>query len=211
LIQSLRTPLAAFFGAITGVAAMALVQRHLAHVAPAPAASPPAAWVTAAPGAGDSERLAQLRLSALQTRLHDISVRAQPDYAPPPSPPDRTASLEQARHAFEQRLAEHDTAPRNAAWASSTERTIGDGLNKLAGDSHHSFALGKVDCRSTTCVARLSWPSESAARLELRSVLEGLDAPCARQIILPTANGAGDVDAAMWLDCSPPPPAPPRN
>lgn len=204
--RSLQAPVAAVIGAITGVVAILLVQSHVAPAAPSPAAA--AGPVQAAgPGALPPADLAtDRRLSALELQLRTLSHPADPETPPPPaSPEDKYAAVEQARQAFAQRLADHEAAGRDPRWAAPTERAITDSLGKLAGDAHPSFSVAGVDCRTTTCVARLDWSDAAAARAEIRTLVQNADVSCARQVTLPDASSAaGSYQVAVLFDCAAP-------
>jgi hypothetical protein len=209
LTRSLQVPLAALIGAVTGAVAILLVQSHLT-----PAAAPTQPVVQGAAPTGATPpplRPADLatdrRLSALELQLRQLSRPGAASPEPlrgPPSPQDRYAAAERARQELAQRLADHDASARDSRWAAPRERVIADSVRKLAADSHQSFSLVDVDCRTTTCVARVQWADEATARVEIRNLMQNTDVDCARQVALPAAPNAGvGYRASVLFDCAP--------
>lgn len=197
--------LVAISGALLGVAIMLAVQ---SHGDAGSAIAPPALPASRAPHPpGDArDRVLAARLDRLEARFAETAATAAaaPDPASPGSaaPVDRQAGLDDARRAFARRLVDHAAAPRDAAWAAATERAITAAIAKLARDGQPGFALAAVDCRSSTCVARLQWPSSDAARVDARAIVENADVPCARQIVLPEAAGGGSYEASLLFGCA---------
>ncbi len=199
----LKLWLTAIAGMILGIAIMLAVQSHVradsSTTAPPAAVSPTTRGLAAA-----RDLVLEARLNRLEARMTDAAGVGAPApvRAVDPAPIDRQAGLEDTRRAFEQRVAAHAAAPRNAAWATATEHAIAETLTKNANDRPQSFALEAVDCRTTTCVARMRWASEDAARADVRAVVENADVPCARQIALPEATAGGAYEASLLFDCA---------
>ena len=105
---------------------------------------------------------------------------------------------------LESRLQKHAREEtRDSSWAGKAESAARADLARRARALRYEV-LG-VDCRSTTCVARLKWPSYEAARVSYRGLWAFDRKPnCTRIIILPPkSGGAGDVIEVNILDeCS---------
>jgi hypothetical protein len=147
------------------------------------------------------------RIAALEKRIDDLSW-ARVD---PPAPPSRAVEFESARETRRQRLladhtellAQHRSERRDPGWASDQERNVRTALSALSDTMKHSFSLQSVDCRTASCVAQLTWPSETAARLDADSFMGGSGAVrCAREMAFPPAEGAGPYTASLYLDCA---------
>jgi hypothetical protein len=206
----------ALIGALSGVGAMLLFRSAQAPLPAAPRLADPRPIVVAAPDHRVDVLEAQVR--SLQTARADSpqAGSAQPaaPIAPAPDSPQvaesRQASAERFAREFESRLDARSSEPRNSAWAAAKEASISRELPRLGAAAHESFSLVNVDCRTTTCVARLEWPSEQTARNELPQLLRSTgDLGCANQIAFPPGSGE-PYRASLLFDCAPPPPAPAR-
>ena len=82
-------------------------------------------------------------------------------------------------------LHDHGEEPRDRSWASATERVLSGELGQFAQDKH--FEVRDVDCRTTTCVASLSWPSYSDAQRVADEIVQKAygGKKCARSLYLP--------------------------
>jgi hypothetical protein len=130
---------------------------------------------------------------------------------PAARPPTKAASEDDRRAAADgyaqrlaARIARHDRERRDEGWATPKERVLGEQLKQIAADAHLDFTLVGVDCRVTTCVARLHWPSRDAARAELHGLLSAT-APiiCARDIAFPPSpQYDGPYEAPLLIDCT---------
>jgi hypothetical protein len=196
----------AMIGALTGAGAMLLLPSRTAP--PAPRANEPRPIVVA----GADRRVDALggQVRALEAQVQALALAhetasATPAAAPPRAQPDptesRQAGAERFAREFESRLSARSGEPRNAAWAGTKEASLTQGLPRIAAATHQSFSLVGVDCLSTTCVARLEWPSEQAARTELPKLLRGTgELGCANQIAFPP--GGEPYRASLLFDCA---------
>jgi len=73
----------------------------------------------------------------------------------------------QAHHAA---IEQHMREPGDPNWAPASEKSLREFLNKLP--AHAKYRVTLVDCRTTSCVAELSFPSSEVARSTWHSVLE---------------------------------------
>jgi hypothetical protein len=79
---------------------------------------------------------------------------------------------------------EHDAENVDIDWARSMGQSLALTLSRLGKTS--DFRVGKVDCRTTTCVAYLDWASYKASLEHYADVLhEGSRTDCSRETILP--------------------------
>jgi hypothetical protein len=145
------------------------------------------------------------RVAELERRLHELAAA---DAGAPPHPvlPPEAERQAKAERNFEEHrrlVARHDAEPRDGSWAAKQERAVGTTLGALSETMKRSFSLESVDCRNSTCVARLAWPNEIAARSDLQSLLGGSAAVgCAREVSFPPAERAGEYEASLYFDCA---------
>jgi hypothetical protein len=100
------------------------------------------------------------------------------------------------------RIERHGHEARDASWASSTEAALRSELDGLGGDI--GFQVRDIDCRTTTCVARLNWPSHGDALRQRRRVAQAAySKECSREVYSPpVADGtAGPYEATVLFDC----------
>ncbi|HEY5959314.1 MAG TPA: hypothetical protein VIV60_22305 [Polyangiaceae bacterium] len=118
---------------------------------------------------------------------------------------ERELAAQRAQDEHANLLRAHALERRDAVWAPQTERLVRSELDALSEQMTRSFSVQSVDCRTSTCVAQLAWPSLGAAQVNLASLLSGSAGPgCARQIALPPETGKGDTpySASFHLDCA---------
>jgi hypothetical protein len=146
------------------------------------------------------------RFAALEKRMEELSrVKADSPATPPAADfeTDREIRKQRALSDHAELLARHRSETRDPAWASNHERQVRAALGELSETMKHSFSLQSVDCRTASCVARLTWPSETAARLDAASFMGGSAAVrCARTMTLAPADGPGPYTASLYLDCA---------
>lgn len=181
--------------ALAGAAlAAALVTSLVMHLQPeTSAAEQPRTPVPVAPaahrpyGPPTESPATTARLLALEQRMMELAARPTPapqatqdeapaEESPPPAPVDLKAQQLQAHEAFEQRVVAALREPADVIWSSRTAHTIQGELRSLRGESQ--FQVSKIDCRSSACVAELSFPNQNEAlthiaRLVINMNLEG--------------------------------------
>jgi hypothetical protein len=208
VIRSVQVPLATVAGILVGVGAVVFVQTRLVRAAatlPTPSAEPGPVALLPHDVSSFPDPATDRRLASLEMQVRELSRAKEPDDASATqSAPtdDRLATAERARLDFEARLAEHQASPRDSRWAAPKERAIAQSIRNQTG-ANTSFSLVDVDCRSTSCVARLKWPSEQEARADIRGFMQNADIDCARQVTLPASSGPGDYTASVLFDCPP--------
>lgn len=75
----------------------------------------------------------------------------------------------QATQHFEQQIDRHRTEPIDAGWSKTTARSLAKDLGSLGEKA--SFEVVDIDCRRTTCVAELEWPSYAQANSDVTRIL----------------------------------------
>src|SRR5262249_13756228 len=105
---------------------------------------------------------------------------------------------------LQDRIAAHEKAPVDKAWASGTRLAISDALEAARKDlGHPEVELAGVDCRTDTCIASLRFPSYEAAHLGAGAfVTRVTQTSCATTALLPQSEVAGPVQVPLlFLDC----------
>jgi len=126
------------------------------------------------------------------------SIAAAP--AGTPERPDRAAA--HAAELEDERLIKaHLAGVRDPGWANGTVSAIYSDL-KGAPVSNH-LQVEQVDCRTSTCILKLSWPSYTLAAQDQSAVVQSLkSAPCSRRLTLPNPEPeAGRYQATVVMDC----------
>jgi len=115
-----------------------------------------------------------------------------------------TSSPDEAARDLEQRFAsdfaQHARDGRDSVWSAKAEGSLGSKLRSIAGQRE----VRGVDCRMTSCVARLSWTNQAAARADYRNLLVASYEPnCATRILLPdAADPSASYEARLFFDCT---------
>jgi hypothetical protein len=148
------------------------------------------------------ERPSNFRAPAVVSSAEQ-SGRAEEPHSPESRSPERRqelAELERQEHA--NLLVAHQQEPRDQAWARDTEVSFGSAFQAVA--SKFSFTFGRVDCRTESCVAKLTWPSFNVAQQDMHDLvpLLGDQILCGRRLTLPPPGPNGQVVAEMIIDCS---------
>lgn len=150
-------------------------------------------------------RSLEARLSALEQRTLDAGPAQGP-----------AGSLEQARlsersnaeralreyDAFRAELRNHAEEPRDPQWASETDRLFTNDFRIT--EATLQYRSVQVDCRMTTCVASVEWPSFPEARRRVGLLLtQPLSRNCARSVsLLPPDQPAAPYRAQLLIDCT---------
>ena len=116
---------------------------------------------------------------------------------------------------FQAKLAAQDRETRDSAFAARQERLVTERLTGVTDDNGQalSVSLLSVDCRTTTCAARLRWADGARATDELHTLMRAVrPVGCAREIFVPPGEvqPGAPVEAAFYFDCGQPP-APPAS
>jgi hypothetical protein len=106
----------------------------------------------------------------------------------------------QAHHAA---IEQHMREPGDPTWAPASEKSLREFLSKLP--AHTKYRVTLVDCRTTTCIAELSFRSYEDARQTWHSVLEARNPiQCTTAITLedPKKSGAKGFELSVIYDCA---------
>jgi hypothetical protein len=124
---------------------------------------------------------------------------------PPPAPVDIDEEMRQAgqfheRH-HEALLRSHANEPKDARWAAGVEPKLAADLAKAA--ERGKFSIVGVDCRTTSCVGVMEWPSYAeAVRGYGAAMRQAYRVNCAQEILLPPPpNPQARYQASMIFDC----------
>ena len=101
-----------------------------------------------------------------------------------------------------QAIAAHKASPVDETWARAAQTSVATSLDKLAARS--GFSVNTVECRSSSCLAEIGWPSYHGALSTYENLLvEPYEPNCATEIVLPDpADQGAAYSATLVLDCS---------
>jgi hypothetical protein len=142
------------------------------------------------------------RAAELEAEVSKLKAR-EPDAKPPSAnpanrDPQQERQRELARHS--ELIDAHHQAARDASWAGPEETKLRDGYHELA--AKLGFELGSVDCRTSTCVVDVRFPSTQAALKSLGDVGGLQDPKCGTRVTLPeTPTPDEAVTAQVYIDC----------
>lgn len=138
----------------------------------------------------------------LERRLAELSARSEPaaPLAPPPRP-SREEARQQLLAQHQQQLDRHSREPVDPSWAREAQGSFTSDFVGLA--QGQPFEVRGVDCRSTTCVTTLEWPSYAEATQGYALLLQhAYRLDCARTLLLPEpADVTARYQAQLLLDC----------
>jgi hypothetical protein len=146
-------------------------------------------------------RLSDERLAAMERRMAELESRDAG--ATRADPPERATGVDPAVEHHVAAIAAHEAARRDERWAPRQERELTTRLAEIQGRGL-PFSVASVDCRTSTCVARLRWPDEKSAHLGVRDFMrETIALRCAREVYIPPATpGSTGHEMSMHLDCA---------
>ncbi len=103
---------------------------------------------------------------------------------------------------FHERLKAHEREPVDPSWARDAKVAYEGDLERLAADA--GFRLDRVDCRSTSCVAQVTFASFVAAKGSMqRIVLSRWTLNCAKEMNLdPATDGSPEYVTSIYFDCA---------
>jgi hypothetical protein len=133
--------------------------------------------------------------------LEELSARPEPS-APLATPrPSAEEAREQLFQQHQQQLDRHSREPVDASWAREAQGAFASDFAALT--QGQSFQVRRIDCRSTTCVTTLEWPSYAEATQGYALLLQhAYDMDCVRSILLPEpADLSARYQADLFLDC----------
>jgi hypothetical protein len=190
-----------------GLGSVLAMQRTQFAAAPAP----PTKVERREPGRNSLELGARLdrmasRLGALESQRAAVEQSAATAREPAAErETERSLDAEERRRQFweDQRreLAEHESEGIEASWAKPTAEVLAADIAQIPRLSQGR--LLSMDCRTTTCLAKISWPSRAVASAEYQELLHNAyRANCARSIVVddePSADGT--THANLIFNC----------
>jgi hypothetical protein len=183
-------------GIAAGITSSLFVSQRGAHGEEHPAAfaEAPGAPRKAQATTGDDPRVVRSRLAAVEQEIatlrdekgaSDEAVEAAEPSTPAEVRAERQAQMTQASAEFQVKVAHHRVEPMDPSWAEPAARAFETEIRTLTGDGTRPEELAKVDCRSSSCVATISFPSYQAARNGFARYATGAyEIPCARSAVL---------------------------
>jgi hypothetical protein len=202
---------------LAGVVMAGFLGAKLAHGRNDPGNTPPSTESVASPSTREElvATLATAKVASLEARLAAVEKAGQggsSEHSPATqaahmnlsqahSPEERDRRIRANYSAHLQRIEDHKVEARDEDWAQKMETNITASLSANQGGA--SFKYEGVDCRKTTCVANVSWPSRGSAEGDLRKVLSSLiRTGCSREIFLPPADSSdGPTEGSVLLTC----------
>ena len=194
------------FGGI-GVGAILVVGLRLLAPQHAKAATLAAEPVAAVAPADTSRLEGRLeRLETQQTRAAPVATASGTAAVAAPAPaPTQTPEEAQAEWIGRgaARQAQLAVEPRDAAWSKKTTERFQKEFSQLGAAAH--FTVADLDCKTTSCMAKLRWDSYRDAESSWRDVMHAPYATrCAREVFTPVPT-AGEMDkpyeASVFFDC----------
>jgi hypothetical protein len=185
--------------------------------APAPSAAEAPARVIVPPGwdprIHDQVAALERRVAAAEGALQSGSGKGDPASAPagkkehasdgrgPEWEKARTEHYQKELETYHRLVATHESEPVDSAWATPLSESIQARLAPEKGD--RSFDLARVDCRSSTCVATLSFGSPAEALAFIAQKGPRLSAPGCNgyNVIPPPPSGEGRYDLPVVYAC----------
>jgi hypothetical protein len=147
------------------------------------------------------------RLRSVEERLAQLSMeRGAPSASQIPDAATPIADRESLRAVEEERrnswIARHRNEPADPEWAPAAQNSFTREISAV-GEANH-VSVRSVDCRSTTCIAEVQWPTYRDALNAYHDLLHGrYSQNCSRSITLPDAIDAeSPCQAQFLLDCS---------
>ncbi|MBI4704447.1 MAG: hypothetical protein HY744_25370 [Deltaproteobacteria bacterium] len=150
------------------------------------------------PSAADGE------LAALRRRLARLEASQRPaDVGESSRREVKEPDLDEIVAKHEQALQEHAASPVDAAWAPRASPLARAHME--AGAALGQYRVVRVDCRTTTCIGVVEWPSYADATAQYGELLhqDYSDFNCAREITLPPPQDpAAPYQGTVVFDCT---------
>jgi hypothetical protein len=146
----------------------------------------------------------EARLHALEQRVAELTSRstaAAPTPGSPPSRPDPDELKQMALQQQQARLDAHQRQSIDPAWSPAATHAFSTDFSTLAREQ--PFTVRSIDCRSTSCIAKVEWPSFAEAAASYQVLLQhayGMD--CTRSLLLSEPEDPTRAyEAPLILDC----------
>ena len=147
----------------------------------------------------------------LEARLRELERRAQAAASAAASPQERPVEAEQ-ESTLEERKAEFElkirqsldafrAEPVDSAWSRKTSALINSDLASLSAD--RQFNVVSMECRTTNCLARLTWKTTDEATRDYRELMHHrYAANCTRSILLDDEpDSFGEQKGMLFFEC----------
>ncbi|HEX8702473.1 MAG TPA: hypothetical protein VF815_26805 [Myxococcaceae bacterium] len=146
----------------------------------------------------------EARIQALEQRVAELTSRAEAAPAAPSTPPARPAPEELRQALLQQqqmRLDAHQRQPIHPTWSSDATRAFSTDFSALT--RGQPFSVRSIDCRSTSCIARVEWPSYAEAAASYAVLLQhSYSMDCTRSLLLPDPEDPERAyEASLLLEC----------
>jgi hypothetical protein len=106
--------------------------------------------------------------------------------------------LPERKQRLERGIAAHALEPWDSAWGTATEERLTSDFTTVAEQS--TFALRKVECRTSTCVVTLQWEDDETGRAAYDTIVSTPIGLGCRLEMLPPQTGAREAPA--FFDCT---------
>jgi hypothetical protein len=149
---------------------------------------------------------------ALESRIRQLEMRSAAAVAPAsveaPKPPPPQQSEEEARREAVEKVASRKALVAAEAddprWSRAATASFRKDFEALG--ARGRFTVKDIECKTTSCLATLSWGSYSDARRAWRAVLHArTEKNCAREVLVaPPEQSQMDApyDGTVFLDCT---------
>ncbi len=150
---------------LLGAGAAVLTTLAMRSAEPPARTPPPSSALRAGAAQGAAPRSADL--ASIERRLQGLeAARQRPtdEATTPPHeepPPDMEEARRESRRVHEEQIQRHRASPIDHGWADQAESMLREDLGKPA--EGRSFHLADIECRTSSCVATLEWPSYEMA------------------------------------------------
>jgi hypothetical protein len=192
-------------GALAGAVVSILIGGSRRTLLPSPVATAAAHETSSAPPHTGVEvdraweiRALEAKVAALQAAGEAPTDGGAPEAHESPNP---EAAGERHEATFNAVIEAHGREPRDQTWAGQASQSLSDNFRETAKTAHFTFQ--GIDCRTTTCVADVTFDTYRDAKSQFPRVLHTLyNPPCAVSIYLPLAqNDTDPYPAKAILDC----------
>ena len=191
----------AVLGVAAGILSSLIFSRMLAPQSPAASQEAPPKEifvpVMIAPSAAPAAAHDQQPTVAQQTPPAPI----QPPLPPPSDPAVRERERAQTIARHEEAIRNHKQQPVDPAWSRGAAAQLRSDLAEVGASS--GFSIVEVECRTTSCISTLEWPSYGKALTGWQELLHHpYKSNCSREITLAEPeDGQGPYQATAVFDC----------
>ncbi len=111
---------------------------------------------------------------------------------------DEDEARARAEEEFGEYVEQHEDEPVDPDWAAEANAAFSDGIERL-GESH-DFELVSLECRSSSCLAQVEWPTQTAAQSHWGALLhEPYGMNCSRGVLVSQPEEPGGTTSARVL------------